>query len=40
MGSDSKADRIGEVLQVLAYHDFELSDSTVYITDYGPRKGD
>lgn len=36
MPSDSKADRIGEVLQALAYHDFDLLGDAVYIRDYDP----
>jgi hypothetical protein len=35
---NSKAEQIGDVLQALAYHEFELSDETgaVHIGDYGP----
>jgi hypothetical protein len=36
MGHASKADRIGEVLQALAYHDFEMLGDSVYIKDYDP----
>lgn len=34
MATKSKAERIGEVLQSLAYRDFEVCGSAVYITDY------
>lgn len=32
--SNSKATRVGEVLQALAYRDFEIYDDSIYIADY------